>query len=334
MPVLMYTPLLTLSTIGNKVWQASKYVLGKLPKDFKPAAQLDLSSLSVPERWILSRLNTAVAGVHESLEAREFSKATKFAYQFFYDMLCDVFIENSKSLLSDGALEEQRRVEQTLYYTLETSLRLLHPFLPFITEELWQRLPRKAGDPASIMLAAYPTADPSLDFASDAEDYELGLRCAEGVRSLAADYNIRSDGQAFVKVATAEGAAKVDSQLADIKTLSGKGIADVKVLGPDTDEAALPSGCAVYVVSADITVLLQVGSQIKDLDAEIKKITTKLQKTTVAITKQQEVLGREGFDKVSDVVQEAEQKKLADYESAKQNYERTLEEFSKMKISA
>ena len=90
----------------------------------------------------------------------------------------------------------------------------------------------------------------------------------------------------------------------------------------------------MYVVSSDITVLLQVGSQIKDLDAEIKKITTKLQKTGVAITKQQEVLGREGFDKVSDVVQAAEKKKLVDYESAKQNYERTLEEFSKMKSSA
>ena len=314
----------------NKVWQASKYVLSKLPTDFAPSPQLDLASLSTPERWILHRLNQAALGIHEALEAREFSKSTKVAYQFFYDELCDVFIENSKSLLSDGTPEEQKSVQQTLYYVLHASMRLLHPFLPFITEEIYQRLPRKTDDAVSVMLAPYPTFDASLDFVSEAEDYELGLKCAAGVRSLAADYNIRADGAAFIKASTAESAAKVSSQLADIKTLSGKGIADVKVLAADAEP---PTGCAVYVVSADIVVLLQVESQIKDIDAEIKKLTIKLQKTDVAITKQEELLGREGFEKVSDVVQTTEKKKLLDFLSAKENYERTLAEFGKMSIA-
>ncbi|KAK0725592.1 tRNA synthetases class I-domain-containing protein [Lasiosphaeris hirsuta] len=316
----------------NKVWQASKYVLGKLPGDFVPASKLNIASLSVPEKWILHRMNTAVKEINEALESREFSKSTKVAYQFFYDELCDVFIENSKSILSDGSPEEQQSAQQTLYHTLDVALRLLHPFLPFITEELWQRLPRKAGDGPSVMLAAYPACETSLDFVSEAEDYELGLKCAGGIRSLAADYNIKSDGQAFIKASTAEGAAKVSAQLADIKPLSGKSVGNVKVLGPDSDEASLPSGCAVYIVTADITVLLQVSSQITDIDAEIKKITTKLQKTGIAITKQQELLVREGFEKVSDVVQAAEKKKLADYEAAKENFEKTLEQFSKLKL--
>lgn len=316
----------------NKVWQASKYVLSKLPEGFTPAPKLNLGSLSIPERWILHRLNQASLGVHEALEAREFSKSTKIAYQFFYDELCDVFIENSKSLLSDGTPEEQKSVEQTLYYVLHASMRLLHPFLPFITEEIYQRLPRKEGDAVSVMLAPYPTFDSALDFASSAEDYELGLQCAAGVRSLASDYNIRADGVGYIKVSTAGSTAKVGSQLADIKTLSGKGISDVKVLGPDVDEASVPSGCAVYVVSSEIVVLLQVAEQIKDLGAEIKKLMTKLQKTDVAITKQQELLGKDGFEKVSDVVQTAEKKKLLDFQSAKENYERTLEEFSKLSI--
>ncbi|KAK0703065.1 tRNA synthetases class I-domain-containing protein [Lasiosphaeria miniovina] len=319
----------------NKVWQASKYVLGKLPQDFVPLDKLDTAALSVPERWILHRMNTAVKGVNEALEAREFSRSTKLAYQFFYDELCDVFIENSKSILSDGTPAEQQSVQQTLYRTLDIALRLLHPFLPFITEELWQRLPRGKDDSKpSVMLALYPTHDAELEFVSDAEVYELGLQCAGGLRSLASDYNIRSDGRAFIKIGTADGLAKVSAQLPAIKTLCGKGIAEVNLLGPDADEASKPSGCAVYVVSADIAVLLQVSGQITDIDAEIKKITTKLQKTNIAIKKQQDLLTGEGVEKVSDAVLTTERKKLADSKSAKENYEKTLEEFSKLKVGA
>jgi valyl-tRNA synthetase len=317
----------------NKVWQASKYVLGKLPEDFVPASKLDTSALSVPERWILHRMNSAVKGINEALEARQFSTATKLGYQFFYDELCDVFIENSKGILSDGTPEQQQSVQQTLYRTLDVALRLLHPFLPYITEELWQRLPRSKDETvASVMLAPYPETDSTLEFASDAEDYELGLQCAGGLRSLAADYNIRSDGSGFIKTSTATSFEKVSAQLQAIKTLSGKGVADVSVLSPDADEASSPKGCAVYVVSANVAVLLQVSTQIKDIDAEIKKINTKLQKTNIAITKQNELMGREGFEKVSDVVLTAEKKKLADAQAAKENYERTLAEFSKLKL--
>ncbi|KAK3298197.1 tRNA synthetases class I-domain-containing protein [Chaetomium fimeti] len=317
----------------NKVWQASKYVLGKLPQEFVPASKLDTSALSVPERWILHRMNSAVKGINDALEARQFSTATKLAYQFFYDELCDVFIENSKGILSDGTPEQQQSVQQTLYRTLDVALRLLHPFLPYITEELWQRLPRNKDESvASVMLAPYPEPDSTLEFVSDAEDYELGLQCAGGLRSLAADYNIRADGCGFIKASTAASFEKVSAQLQAIKTLSGKGVSEVSVLGPDTDEASSPKGCAVYVVSANVAVLLQVSTQIKDIDAEIKKINTKLQKTNISITKQQELMGREGFEKVSDVVLTAEKKKLADAQAAKENYERTLAEFSKLKL--
>jgi valyl-tRNA synthetase len=317
----------------NKVWQASKFVLGKLPEDFVPASKLDTSALSVPERWILHRMNSAVKGINEALEARQFSTATKLGYQFFYDELCDVFIENSKGILSDGTPEQQQSVQQTLYRTLDVALRLLHPFLPYITEELWQRLPRSKDETvASVMLAPYPETDSTLEFASDAEDYELGLQCAGGLRSLAADYNIRSDGSGFIKASTATSFEKVSAQLQAIKTLSGKGVTDVSVLGPDADEASSPKGCAVYVVSANVAVLLQVSTQIKDIDAEVKKINTKLQKTNIAIAKQNELMGREGFEKVSDVVLTAEKKKLADAQAAKENYERTLAEFSKLKL--
>lgn len=318
----------------NKVWQASKYVLGNLGESFKPVTRLDIASLSVPERWILHRMNSAIKGINEAFAARQFSTATKLAYSLFYDDFCDVFVENSKGMLSPGSSPEQAEsVRQVLYLVLDVSLRILHPMLPFITEELWQRLPRREGDETpSILLAHYPEFDQALDFPSEATDYELGLKCAGGVRSLAADYNIRADGKAYIKVSTAASLEKVTTQLEAIKTLSGKGIAETTILGPDADEAATPKGCAVYVVSAEVAILLQVSEQISDINAEIKKITTKLQKTNVAITKQEELMGREGFEKVSDVVVTAEKKKLADAQAAKENYERTLAEFSKLQL--
>lgn len=148
-------------------------------------------------------MNKAVKNVNIALEATEFSRSTQAAYQYFYDELCDVFIENSKSVLANGSVEEQYSVQQTLCQTLDVALRMLHPFMPFITEELWQRLPRRdfqrSNPIQSIMLAPYPEYDSTLDFASEAQDFELGLQCAQGIRSLAADYSIGSGGRAFIK---------------------------------------------------------------------------------------------------------------------------------------
>jgi len=276
-------------------------------------------------------MNTAIKEVNKALEDREFSKTTKVIYQFFYDELCDVFIENSKTLLSDETVK-QDSVQQTLFRTLDVSLRLMHPIMPFITEELWQRLPRKEGDTnPTIMLAPYPEYESELEFPADSEDYEFGLKCAQGLRSLAVEYNIKDNGNAFIKASTERSLESISKQLASIKTLGGRAITKVEALGA-TDPT--PKGCAVYVVSADIAVLLQVGDSIADIDAEIKKIGLKLQKSSAAIAKQRQLMARDGFEKASDVIQAAEQQKLADVEAAKGNYEKTLEEFNKLKIGA
>jgi valyl-tRNA synthetase len=324
----------------NKIWQASKYILGKLPEDFVP--NQPVAALSLPERWILYQLNSAVKGINDALEAREFSRATKFAYQFIYDELCDIFIENSKSVLASGTPDEQQSMQQTLYVTLDTALRFLHPFMPFITEELWQRLPARSqgGHPTaggetpapSVMLAAYPVFNPDLDseYESAARDFELGLKCAEGIRSLAAEYGVRSDGLAFIKTSTVDSGAKANAQIGAIGSLCGKTIAELKVLGPVDDT---PKGCAVFVVSTDVVVLLQVADFVSDqLGAQMDKIRVKLDKNNDIIARQRELMERDGFEKVSDVVQTAERNKLANAISAAENYKRTLDEFSRMRL--
>ena len=318
----------------NKVWQASKYVLSRLPQDFTPIPSSDMSNLSVPERWILHRMNCAVRDINEALTAREFSRSTQIAYQFFYDELCDVFIENSKALLSNATSDAQSSVQQTLFHVLDVALRLLHPFMPFITEELWQRLPRRHGDATpSIMLAAFPEYDSALDFEADAKDYELGLQCAQGIRSLAAEYGVLTGGRALIRASTESSHAKACAQSQAIKALCGKGIAELEVLDPHVDEDSILRGCAVFVVSSDIMVLLEIGSRLADIDVEIAKVRAKMKKSSDVAAKQRELMAREGFEeKVSDVVKDAERKKLEDAVAAVENYERTIVQFEKLKI--
>ncbi|KAK3364257.1 hypothetical protein B0T25DRAFT_576557 [Lasiosphaeria hispida] len=203
----------------------------------------------------------------------------KDLYQFFYDELCDVVIENSRSILSVGIPEEQNSVQQALFRTLDTSLRLMHPSMPFITEELWQRVPRQRGDTTpTIMPAPYPAHDTGLDFYADALNYELGLGClCTGVSDLAAEYGIRAGGRAYVKPTTAD--SQANAQLPTIKALCGKSIGEVNVIGQEAAKDAIPKGCAVFVISSDIAVLLEVGSRTPDVDAELVKLRAKLQKS-------------------------------------------------------
>jgi valyl-tRNA synthetase len=132
---------------SNKIYQATKYVLGKLDPDFVPEktnAKTGKESLS--ERWILHKMNQAAEEVNRALEDREFSQSTQIVYRYIYDHLCDVFIENSKAIIQDGTPEQKKSAANTLYTAIESALLMIHPFMPFLSEELWQRLPRRLGD--------------------------------------------------------------------------------------------------------------------------------------------------------------------------------------------
>jgi valyl-tRNA synthetase len=141
----------------NKIYQATKYVLGRLG-DFTPRAKVEKSgNESLPERWILHKLSEASRLINDRLEKREFSLATQVAYKYFYESLCDTYIENSKAIFDEGSEAEKESAKQTLYTAIEGGLLMIHPFMPFLTEELWQRLPRRQGDSTpSITVATYP----------------------------------------------------------------------------------------------------------------------------------------------------------------------------------
>ena len=117
-------------------------------------------------------------------------------YQYWYDHLCDVYIENSKAIIREGSEEERKSAVDTLYTALEGGLLLMHPYMPFLTEELWQRLPRRATVTApSIMVAEYPEYDAGLDNAEDEAAYERVLGCSKGARSLMGEYLVKEQAK-------------------------------------------------------------------------------------------------------------------------------------------
>ena len=121
-------------------------MLGSLPTDFVPAKSGAVKGKTLAERWILHKMNSAARDINLALADREFSKSTLIVYRYWYNELCDVYIENSKAIIRDGTPEERASALQTLYTALESALTLIHPFMPYITEEMWQRMPRRPGD--------------------------------------------------------------------------------------------------------------------------------------------------------------------------------------------
>lgn len=315
----------------NKIYQATKYVLGKLDQDYKPPSSSKLGGKeSLSEQWILHKMNEAVKEVNKAVPDREFSTATSTIYTYWLNQLCDVFIENSKAIIQDGTAEEKRSAVNTLYTALDNGLKLMHPFMPFLTEELWQRLPRREGDETrSIMIAKYPVYEAELDNPAAAGAYELVLGSSKGIRSLMAEYALKDEAKVFVQTFDETAHKTAIDQVQSIKSLSGKGVTSIEVLsGSD----ARPAGCVVYPVSSSVTVFLHVKGRV-DIDSEIEKANQKLQKTKAAIQKQEKLLNDPKYQqKASETLQEQDRKKLADLQSEVTGFEGTIKQFEGLKL--
>jgi valyl-tRNA synthetase len=187
----------------NKIWNAARFVLMNIDEDEfrKLPTRFEFNDvrhlLSLPDRWIISRLQRTISAVNDSLEQCEFDKSAKALYDFFWDDFCDWYVEVSKcSLSSDG---ERRRITQiVLCHVLESSLRLLHPFMPFITEELWQHLPH---DGESIMVASFPK--PNLEAIDEEAESLMGelmwlVSATRSVKSEMGFTNVLCDAFIFV----------------------------------------------------------------------------------------------------------------------------------------
>ncbi|KAL8961595.1 MAG: hypothetical protein Q9183_005285 [Haloplaca sp. 2 TL-2023] len=304
----------------NKIYQATKYVLGKLPPSYTPPSSPSRTgNESLADRWILHKLNTACADINKALNDREFAVATHISYQYWYTQLCDTYIENSKSLIQSGTAQEQESATNTLYTALEAGLKLIHPFMPFLTEELWQRLPRRPNDDTpSITIASYPQSSEDLADPAAEEAYDLILDVSKSIRSITAEYNIRDNAQLYVQLQSDTALKTLKSETQSLRSLCGKAVAasdsgsTIEMLSASESQ---PTGCVAQSVSAVATVLMHVKGKI-DLEAEIEKAKKRLQSASISVKKQRGILeGMQGKENVREVVKEEEKRKLEDGEA-------------------
>ncbi|KAJ4287390.1 hypothetical protein N0V90_012789 [Kalmusia sp. IMI 367209] len=317
----------------NKIYQATKYVLGRLG-DFTPRSKVTKGGKeSLPERWILHKLSISAKKINEHLDKREFSLSTQVAYKYFYEFLCDTYIENSKAIFDEGSEEEKESAKQTLYTAIEGGLLMIHPFMPFLTEELWQRLPRREGDKTpSITIASYPEYIQEFeDEAADSEcKYYLKLTDPFGLRSLTSEYAIKDSGSTFVQPldSSTHDVLSAPTSLPSLRSLTGKTVSSISILSP-TDAA--PTGCAVYTVGASATVFLDVKGRI-DIAKEISKAQDRLKKANETVERQKKIMDNDWEEKVSEVVKETEREKLKAAEVEGANWQKSLEQFEKLKL--
>ena len=173
----------------NKLWNAHQFVARYLPILDGPPQPVDSLSLDLADRWLLSRLYGLIWSVTRALEEYRFNEAASALYQFVWHEYCDWYLEIVKSrLTSESSRESQQTGVALLLLGLETALRLLHPFMPFITEEIWQHLPGRQG--TSLMLEHWPKADPAWEAADAEASMGLLMELTRAVRDLRSDLEI------------------------------------------------------------------------------------------------------------------------------------------------
>merc|ERR1719171_3229747 len=268
----------------NKLWNAVRFMLGTFD-DYKASQNLwsSLKPLAGRDKFILSRLRRCVLDVNTCLTEYKFGEAVQAIYHFFLDDLCDVYVELVKPVMydADKAGPGRDAAKQCLWACLDAGLRLLHPLCPFVTEELWQRLPRTFSV-SSIMVAPYPSEKDVASF--DNQEAEQGtslvLETVTGARSLRAQYGLANKPAHFHCVFSndSERASILEGRKDNCSTLMRAASVSIG------NDITPPKGCGQKLVDNKLSVLVDLKGLV-DADAEIKKLQKELKTVEPLVAK-------------------------------------------------
>ena len=256
----------------NKLWNATKFIINNEQLwTEQPLHDYD-KDLDLPSRWIISRLASTASAIDKHLREYRFSEAANGIYQFVWHEFCDWYIELTKPVLLHGSDKEKVIIVNCLFFVLEQVLQLLHPFMPFVTEEIWHKISRQKG---SIIRSPYPLRLPTYQNAVE----EMGhvINAVTGIRSIRGELNIAPsiEIEADIKVYSEEAGEIIKNNLAAIKKLTR-----CKEIGV-APEVECIKGSAVAVkeemeIYVPIGGLLDIGAEVNRLQKEMKKIDESL----------------------------------------------------------
>ena len=301
---------------ANKIWNATRFAMMNLDDDItinKPAAD----GLEAEDKWLLSLYNRLVSEVTENLEKYELGIAVSKLYDFIWDVLCDWYIELVKPRLSAKGTASNRKAQEVLVYVISHTMELLHPFMPFITEEIWQTLPH---DGESIVIAPYPKYDASLDFPEAEKNVTALIAAIRAVRTCRSDRNVPPSRKTHIYIKTDspelfEGCERYFTSLA-----SATGIQLIN------DESSLPN--CVQAITDKAVLYIPTGEMVDPAEEKAR-----LEKELAKAEKDIQVLGGKlknasFVEKAPAAVVEAERVKLAKAEAVRENVIEALKAYN------
>lgn len=305
----------------NKIWNASRFALMNM--EGLTFEQIDLTGdLSTADKWILSRLNETIERVTTLSDKYEFGEVGRELYNFIWDDFCSWYIEMAKLPLYGEDEAAKLTTRSVLAHVLDNTMRLLHPLMPFVTEEIWQHLPHEGE---SITVAAWPTVNPAFDFKAEAGDMQLLMDIIRAVRNIRAEVNTPMSKKVAMTIS-----AK-DASIAAVLE-ANKGYIE-KFCNPDglTIGAALEAPAqAMSAVVSGAEIFMPLAGLI-NIEEEIVRLEKELEKWAKEVKLVSGKLSNERFvSKAPEALVAAEREKLADYEEKFATVEKRIAELKAM----
>ena len=279
---------------ANKVWNASRFVLMNLTID-----KVELpKDLELEDKWVLSKLNTLVKEVTDNMEAYELGVASAKVYDFLWDTYCDWYIELTKSRLQGGDQAAGEQAQQVLCYVLIQLLKLLHPFMPFITEEIYQALPHPEG---FLMCSDWPVYDEALSFRAEEEAMEMVMDAIRAIRGRRSEMNVPPSRKVQLTIATAQ---------VDVFAAGAPFFRRLASVSEVTVSDAAPAGAGLVEVVTHAARLFMPLAELVDVAEELQRIAREREKAEKGLAIIEKKLSNQAFvAKAPEAVVSAEREK-------------------------
>ena len=304
---------------ANKLWNASRYVMMNLGEDAKNELPA-MEKLEIADKWVLSKLNTLIAEVTENMDKYELGVAVQKVYDFIWDTYCDWYIELTKARLYSEDADRKQTAIQVLVYVLDQILRLLHPFMPFITEEIWQSLPHEGE---ALIVAKWPEFREDLAFKAECDAMESVMEAIRAIRARRTEMNVPPSKKAALYILTAKPQVYEEGE-GFIQRLAYADTVTMLASEPENLDGM------VTITTADAKLYIPMG-QLVDVAKEIARINKELEDARKFLKSLEGKLSNEKFvSRAPEAVVNAEREKAAKHRDLIAQLEQSLAAMQKL----
>ena len=306
---------------ANKIWNASRFALMNL--EGFTYSDINISGdLGTADRWILHRMNETSREITRLMDAYEFGETGRLLYNFIWDDLCDWYIEMAKLSLYGQDETKKKNTQSVLAYVLDRTMRMIHPFMPYISEEIWQHLPHEGE---TITLAAWPTYDEKLDAPEAVQEMNLLMDMIRAVRNIRAEVNVPMSKkiELMIKPTDERSLEIAKRNLITIERFCGTSSLniDMNMTAPDKAMTSIVTGVEMYLPLAGLI----------DIEQEIQRLRKECDTLTKEVERVEKKLANEGFmAKAPAKVVEEERAKMQDYSEKRAKVIARIEELQEV----